>query len=349
MFMDRSEDPKQYKQNDIAIMQLSIPVKMFIACCISCIIGIVLMAATSHYPLMAVFIGILVIALIDVPFVLSKKMSIETASLIPTVILCFVYTPISWFTFDGLLGCTPFLSILFSTMIVLTYYKHKQAILLSLYVALLLGLTIQWFIMWPALRDSGHALNILIAYIISLTIILVILENVKRKNIEINKSVIDLSLRDSLTELLNRRAVEAVLQEKEQGFLAVGTNYAVVMMDVDRFKDINDRFGHPIGDSVLRTLAQCIQRMIRAQDYAFRYGGDEFLLVLSNVDVAVTSQISERIRSSLLNVQGFTFSITISVGSILRSECASAAEALVLADQRMYQAKEASRECLSSD
>lgn len=347
--MDQSQDPIQHKQNDTAIMQLSIPVKMLIACCISCIIGIVLMAVTSHYPLMAVFIGILVIVLIDVPFVLSRKMSIETASLIPMLILCFVYTPISWFTFDGLLGSTPFLSILFSTMIVLTYYKRKQAILLSLYLVLLLGLTIQWFTAWPGSRDSIQVLNILIAYVITLTVILAILENVKRKNMEINRSITDLSLHDCLTGLLNRRAVETVLQDKERQFLIMGTNYAVMMMDVDRFKDINDSFGHPIGDSVLQTLALCIQRMIRSQDYAFRYGGDEFLLVLSNVDDAVTSQIRERIRSSLLSVQGFAFSITISVGSILRSESTSAAEALVVADQRMYQAKEASRERPSSD
>lgn len=346
--MGRSKDAVQHKPNDTAIMQMSIPVKMLIACCISCIIGIILMAVTSHYYLMAVFIGILIISLVDVPLVLSRKMSIETASLIPMLILCFVYTPISWFTFDGLLGCTPFLSILFSTMIVLTYYKKRQAILLSLYGALLLGLIIHWFITWPGQRDSIKVLNILIAYIITLTVILAILENVKRKNIEINQSITDLSLHDGLTELLNRRAVENVLQDKEREFSAVGTNYAVMMMDVDRFKDINDSFGHHIGDSVLQTLAQCIQRMIRTQDYAFRYGGDEFLLVLSNVDDTVTSQIRERIRSSLLSVQGFTFSITISVGYILRSECANAAEALVLADKRMYQAKEESRERPSS-
>lgn len=346
--MGRSRHTMQHQQNDFAIMQMSIPVKMLIACCLSCITGIILMAATSYYFLMAVFIGILVISLIDVPLVLSKRMSIETASLIPMLILCFVYTPISWYTFDGLLGCTPFLSILFSTMIVLTYYKKRQAILLYLYAALLLGLTIHWFITWPWQRDSIHVVNILIAYIITLTVILAILDNVKRKNIEINQNITDLSLHDGLTELLNRRAVENVLQDKELDFSTVGTNYAVMMMDVDRFKDINDSFGHHIGDSVLKTLAQCIQRMIRTQDYAFRYGGDEFLLVLSNVDEMVTSQIRERIRSSLLNVQGFTFSITISVGCSLRSECTNAAEALMLADKRMYQDKEGSRERPSS-
>jgi len=339
----------QHQQNDFAIMQMSIPVKMLIACCLSCITGIILMAATSYYFLMAVFIGILVISLIDVPLVLSKRMSIETASLIPMLILCFVYTPISWYTFDGLLGCTPFLSILFSTMIVLSYYKRKQAVLLSLYGALLIGLTIHWFITWPGQRDSLQVLNILIAYVIALSVIVAIVESVKRKNLEIHQSITNLSLHDSLTNLLNRRAVEGVLQDQENEFSAAGTDYAVMMMDVDRFKAINDRFGHHIGDSVLQTLAQCIQRMIRTQDYAFRYGGDEFLLVLSHVDESITSQVSERIRSSLLCVQGFTFSITVSVGYALRSESASAADAVVLADKRMYQCKEESRERFQSD
>ena len=347
--MGRSKHTMQHKQNDMAIMQMSIPVKMLIACCLSCGIGIVLMAVTSHYYLMAVFIGILVISLIDVPLVLSKIMSIETASLIPMLILCFVYTPISWFTFDGLLGCTPFLSILFSTMIVLTYYKKRQAILLSLYGALLLGLTIHWFITWPGQRDSMQVLNILIAYVITLSVIVAIVESVKRKNFEIHQSITDLSLHDGLTNLLNRRAVDDVLQGQENVFSAMGTDYAIIMMDVDRFKAINDRFGHHIGDSVLQTLAQCIQSMIRSQDYAFRYGGDEFLLVLSHVDENVTSQVSERISSSLLCVQGFTFSITVSIGYALRSECARAADALILADKRMYQFKEDSRARFRSD
>lgn len=342
--MDQTNPQDRQSQIDISIMQTSIPVKMFIACCLACIIGIVPMAVTGYYLLMALFIGLLLCCLIDLPLVMKRIITVETASLIPMLILCFAYTPISWFTFDGLLGCTPFLSILFSTMIVLTYYRRIQGILLPLYGLLLAGLTVHWFITWPGQRDSVQVLNILIAYIITLTVTVGIAESVKNKNIEINRHITDLSLRDSLTGLLNRRAVEAVLKGSEQEFAANGSQYAVVMMDVDRFKSINDVYGHHMGDSVLQTLAQCIQSMIRAQDYAFRYGGDEFLLVLSNVDDAVSAQIRERIRTALRNVQGYAFRITVSAGCVLRSECANVQEVLVLADQRMYASKDELRD-----
>ena len=199
-----------------------------------------------------------------------------------------------------------------------------------------------WFFTSAAEHDAGQVINILIAYLITFTVTTVIAEGVKNKNIEINRHITDLSLRDGLTDLLNRRAVDSILQDREHAYTA-GTDYAIVMMDVDRFKSINDTYGHPIGDAVLQTLAQCIRSMIRTQDHAFRYGGDEFMLVLANVDNTASALIQERIRAALRIVQGYAFSITVSVGYVLRSECASVQEALALADKRMYAAKEEAR------
>lgn len=342
--MERSKPSEHNRLSDVKILQRDIPGRMFIACCIASVIGIVLMAVTGQYALMAVFIGLFVVCVVDFPLALRQHISVETASLLPMLILCFLYTPLSWFTFDGLLGCTPYLSILFAVMIVFTYYRKIQLVLLPLYSLLLAGLLVHWVITSAAEHDAGQVVNILFAYLISYTIITVIAQGVKSKNIEINRHITDLSLHDSLTGLLNRRAVDELLAGREKEFAATGTDYAVVMMDVDCFKSINDAYGHPIGDAVLQTLAQCIQSMIRSQDYAFRYGGDEFMLVLANVDHAASARIQERIRAALRNVQGYAFSITASVGYVLRSECGCAQEALALADRRMYENKEALRE-----
>ncbi|MDF2870050.1 MAG: response regulator receiver modulated diguanylate cyclase [Anaerocolumna sp.] len=328
-----------FKENKSPIIQNSIPVKMLIACFLSCIFGIVLMALLSHYMLMAVHIGIIVCLLITTPLFAAGKISINTACLTPMLLLCFVYTPLSWFTFDGLLGCTPYLSILYITIITLTYYRRIQIIFLSLYGAMMVGLTIHWLITWTGTRDMEQIINILVAYVLTAILNVSIIEGVKRKNLEINQHITDLSLRDDLTGLLNRRAIGQVFSRMESNFRKENTEYAVVMLDVDKFKSINDLFGHNLGDSLLKNIAASIQHCIRSEDYAFRFGGDEFLLILPNVNREDAHEICARFETELNNIHGYAFPLTVSKGFALRSEGTSTTEVLDLADKRMYEVK----------
>lgn len=326
-------------QNDSSIMQNSTPIKMLIACFFSCILGIILMAITAHYHLMGVLICILICIFITTPLLAANKISVETACLAPMLLLCFVYTPISWFTFDGLLGCTPYLSILFFTIITLTYYRRIQVLLLSSYTFLMLVLTTHWLATWPGEMDTIQVINILVAYTLTATLIVNILDAVKCKNLEANKRIMDLSMRDDLTGLLNRRVIKQVFDKLESIFIKDGTEYAAILIDIDEFKGINDLYGHNLGDSVLKNVAACIQKSIRSTDYAFRYGGDEFLLVLPNMDKAIVNQTCTRIKTSLCEIKEHDFLVTVSIGCALRSESSTVTEVLELADQRMYQAK----------
>lgn len=329
----------KFADNDSHIMQNSIPIKMFFACFFSCILGIVMMAALSHYLLMTVFICVALCLCITAPLFAAGKISIRTACLSPILLLCFLYTPLSWFTFDGLLGCTPYLSILFSTIITLTYYRRTQIIMLSLYGTLMMGLTVYWLNTWTGIRDMEQIGNIVVAYVLTAVLNVFIIEGVKRKNLEINKHITNLSLRDDLTGLLNRRAIEQVLSSLEDDFIKKGVDYAVVMLDVDKFKSINDFFGHNLGDSVLKSIASSIQKSIRSEDYAFRFGGDEFLLILPGVNRENAHEICLRIEAGLHNIQGYSFTLTVSKGCALRAESTSAAAILELADQLMYESK----------
>jgi diguanylate cyclase (GGDEF)-like protein len=328
-----------FRDIDSPIMQNSIPAKMLIACFLSCIFGIVLMVLLSHYLLMAVFVCILICLCITTPLFAAGKISINVACLAPMVLLCFVYTPLSWFTFDGLLGCTPYLSILFITMITLTYYNKTQILMLAFYGALMLGLTIYWLATSSDAIDMEQIINILAAYVLTATLIVSIIEGVKRRNMEINKQIMDISLRDDLTGLLNRRAIEQILGRLEGAFVNEGAEYAIIMLDVDKFKSINDLFGHNLGDSVLKNIASSIQNSIRSEDYAFRFGGDEFLIILPDVNQETANQICARIETDLREVQGYAFPLTASKGCALRSESESTTEVFDLADQRMYEAK----------
>ncbi|SMC49349.1 diguanylate cyclase (GGDEF) domain-containing protein [Papillibacter cinnamivorans DSM 12816] len=327
-------------QNDSPILQNSTPFKMLIACFLSCVVGVVLMAATSNFLLMGVFIGILLCIVVAARLFSAGKISIETACLAPMLLLCFAYTPLSWFAYNGLLGCTPYLSILFIAVIVLTYYSKIQLFMLSLYTALLLGLTVHWFVTWPGEKDTNQIVNILVAYVLTASVIVFLVEGIKRKNREINRRMTDLSMRDDLTGLLNRRSIQQVLDRMERIFIKEGSEYGIVMMDIDHFKSINDLYGHNWGDSALKSLAACILKSIRSLDYAFRFGGDEFLLILPDVDRETLWQICARIEEASRGMHGFDFPVAMSTGCALRSESSDSAAVLELADSRMYAAKE---------
>lgn len=125
--------------------------------------------------------------------------------------------------------------------------------------------------------------------------------------------------RDALTGLYNRRYCEMALR-RLRTWPGEGT-WCVAMMDVDDFKAINDRYGHPVGDSVLRRMAGVISRTLRVQDYVFRWGGEEFLFLLRDVDPEQAGHILERIRCGLeqcpVRARGETVAVTVTIGAAL--------------------------------
>lgn len=327
---------------DCSIQQNSVPVKMLIACFFSCILGIVLMAVSSHYLLMAILIGITACLFVTTLLHATRQISLSTACLVPMLLICFLYTPASWFTFDGLLGSTPYFSILYITIITLTHYHKTQIIVVSLYGALMLGLIIHWLLTWTGETKMEQIGSILFAYFFTAVLNYFIIESVKRKNIELNKYIMNLSLHDDLTGLLNRRAIEDIIVKLEDDFKNQSAEYAVVMLDVDKFKSINDLHGHHLGDSVLQNMASSILKSIRPEDFAFRLGGDEFLLLLPNGDKQIADKIYKHISAEVQQLDGDPFPLTVSYGYALRSEGASTTEVLALADQRMYDNKRGS-------
>jgi diguanylate cyclase (GGDEF)-like protein len=151
-----------------------------------------------------------------------------------------------------------------------------------------------------------------------------------------------LAMTDSLTGLLNRRALFDLV-----GTDAMPPGTAVVMLDLDGFKAINDRFGHAVGDEVLRRFAAIIRSNIRASDTAARLGGEEFCLILRGLDPAAAHAAAERIRASLEATPALapnygppTVSAGIAIGSVLGD---SFDRLLREADERLYGAKDGGR------
>jgi len=150
---------------------------------------------------------------------------------------------------------------------------------------------------------------------------------------------------DSLTGLFNRRRFDEELIRALAGAKRYGERGAVLMLDLDGFKDVNDRLGHAAGDRVLVEVARRLQASVRTGDTVARLGGDEFVVVCENADAEVAAEVAARVTSALriaVPAGTDTLIVTASVGFAVRSGAAPGAnldELLERADRAMYRAK----------
>jgi diguanylate cyclase (GGDEF)-like protein len=159
----------------------------------------------------------------------------------------------------------------------------------------------------------------------------------------LNRRLAEDSRRDPLTGLLNRRALAADLAAQRDD----GAPLAVALLDVDRFKPYNDRLGHLAGDQALRSLAGIVNRTLRAGDDAYRYGGEELLLVMRGAGADDAVAAAERVRAAvaaaaLPHPDGIGGILTVSIG--VASGGAGASGLLARADAALYEAKAAGRD-----
>ena len=161
---------------------------------------------------------------------------------------------------------------------------------------------------------------------------------------EINKL---LATTDELTGLYNRRYFMYRLAEQKALSERNGTDFVVFYCDLDHFKHINDTFGHHTGDIVLQKFAEILKASIREIDYAARFGGEEFVCLLVDTDIANARKVTERIRKSLadFNFNDIAPSLhaTVSIGISNFKQYHTIQETLMSADNRMYRAKHLGR------
>ncbi len=154
---------------------------------------------------------------------------------------------------------------------------------------------------------------------------------------------------DALTGLLNRSAL-AQLQDSPDAMQRLGrAAYTLMVIDVDHFKQVNDRHGHLLGDRALRAVADAVAASIREDDIAVRYGGEEFLVVLPGTRLATASEIGERIRQRVAR-SSLPFALTVSIGVAGGEPGRDAPEQVFdRADQALYRAKASGRDRLVVD
>jgi len=154
-------------------------------------------------------------------------------------------------------------------------------------------------------------------------------------------------VRDSLTDLLNHTAIKEQLEHELARAARLGKPLSFAMVDIDHFKKVNDTYGHPVGDLVIKSLARLLKQRLRENDLVGRYGGEEFAVVLVDTDGTAAAKVLDSIRQDFAHLRhlgdGAEFSVTFSCGIADVAHFSNAARLNDAADKALYKAKHAGR------
>lgn len=157
----------------------------------------------------------------------------------------------------------------------------------------------------------------------------------------LRNDLMEIATIDVLTRIANRRATQTFLEKEISRAHRYQTEFSILLIDIDNFKQVNDRWGHAVGDEVLAGTAQLFQSMIRRQDLVGRWGGEEFLIIVPGPCDA--EALAERVRSEVASAEYHygtaSFHITVSIGIACANQRTTADEILKQADDALYSAK----------
>lgn len=173
------------------------------------------------------------------------------------------------------------------------------------------------------------------------------------RNALLYKQALQQALRDPLTGVNNRAAMDIMVNREIELARRHGTPLSMIALDIDRFKKVNDNYGHVAGDSILKAVAETMTRCIRSSDILFRYGGEEFAVVLSNTGPQGAMLLAERIREAIAKrhyqINRKPIGITVSQGVACLEDQDEIKTWFMRADAALYQAKSQGRNCVRCD
>jgi diguanylate cyclase (GGDEF)-like protein len=163
----------------------------------------------------------------------------------------------------------------------------------------------------------------------------------------------DAACRDPLTQVGNRRFADLKLESSLNEFRGHGVNHGVLFVDIDRFKAVNDLYGHMIGDKVLTAVGRTMQANLRTTDFVARWGGEEFVAIVFNVDQSRLAALAENIRvlvsRSTVVTDGIEINVTVSIGATLMRSDDDRESLVARADGLMYQSKQEGRDRVTAE
>lgn len=181
-------------------------------------------------------------------------------------------------------------------------------------------------------------------------------EEIKLKNVKLeaaNKKLERLSITDPLTGFFNKRHLFQILEGEIGRAKRYDLNLSILMIDMDNFKSVNDTWGHPFGDLVIKRVTEKIRRNIRETDYPTRYGGDEFIVILPHTGIERAMYMAKRMHSDirvshLTSPDGalVTPQVSIGVAYYPHPKISNKEQMISIADEALYKAKEQGRNCI---
>jgi diguanylate cyclase (GGDEF)-like protein len=176
-------------------------------------------------------------------------------------------------------------------------------------------------------------------------------------NSMMHQNIRDLARTDGLTGLLNHRTFMEKLSEEYKRIDREPRPFSILLMDIDKFKNVNDTYGHPVGDLAIKAVAKVLKDTVRNTDFVARYGGEEFTVGMVDTSSKGAEQMAERVRKIMektvaTRIGGRDLMITLSIGvSSFPDDTRNTADLVTMADNALYQAKRSGRNrvCLSKD
>jgi len=202
-----------------------------------------------------------------------------------------------------------------------------------------------------ALSGIQHTLylNLLLCAVITFTVLLVVHLTINRYQRRLEQ----MATTDNLTGLVNRHALELLLDQGTREASRQKTPMSAILIDIDRFKELNDSHGHLAGDHVLRGVAATLKEALRISDIACRWGGEEFLIILTNTDLPASATVANTLRARIERqkheINGSSVSLTISAGVVSYRAGESPESFISRADALLYQAKHEGRNRVCSE
>ena len=173
------------------------------------------------------------------------------------------------------------------------------------------------------------------------------------RNALLYKEALDSSLRDPLTELANRAAFELAVKRELGMAKRHDQLLSMIVIDIDHFKAVNDSAGHHAGDTLLKHIAQTLKSTLRETDQVFRFGGEEFVILLASANLSAAELVAERARSAVentyININNTNIAATISLGISSFSAEDGRDSLFERADEALYLAKNTGRNCIKTE
>lgn len=285
----------------------------------------------------------------------------ERMSLLFAVSICVAVLPANWVFNGGSAG--PTLLFYFVTLIYVigaleTRPRWRRLLVIGLILMPIVLLVLerlqpQWVHAYPSATD--RAADLALSYGLAAMLIGVLVHgHSKRFRTELSRATSyaqqlkAVAERDSLTGLHNRRFLELYAKSLSEVIASGETNLAVLLLDLDRFKAVNDTHGHEAGDEVLKAVAGTLVESVRSSDVVVRHGGEEFLVVLPDITAVKAVTVAEKIRKAIAGLRvcvgDVVFRPTVSIGvAHLPGDAADFEAVIRQADSALYQAKEAGR------